>query len=35
MRYRTWIALALLFATAISSARADVKNAWVGVNGAT
>lgn len=35
MRYKPWIAIALLLFPAVSSARADVKNARVGVNGAT
>ena len=34
MRYKTWITLALLLISAVSSAHADVKNVWIGVNGA-
>lgn len=35
MRPKPMIALALLAALTMNMARADVKNAWVGVNGAT
>lgn len=35
MRAKSLIALALLTTLCVNTARADVKNVWIGVNGAT